>query len=1261
MSSSRRSPAYVGLSEVLGQGKGRSASFSLPLSSLADQPADQAPSSCFKIDPLLTRFISYQQDRQRRAEENSVEQDCCNIGILSTLLASPRSSDARHTISSVSHAIQVWKYALTSGRCPLVPDFGNDDNDLAVWPPQPLFSLTSNAFTSMGLPRMAKRYPETIPAIIRSLLTMTLSMNQQSFQENSIASLGYDKRADLTNRAEANYTVYHRVENDDNTIVESIKSPPVDMDAEIERLAEFCVDEFLVSRWEDFVQGASLFADVYGKAHPVLFNLEDETGFDNNFESSVAFGLDDAIWKHSGWQLIPTLQRKISQIPELKKLVKELGRRPTIKDSDSIQRFLPRQQQENGSLGAEWDPQNRESVNDLYFSNRLTEMLPSEAVLLKSKANGLKALFLQRLAESKLLSYQHSGWSDVPSVQSFQTRRLRMPSAPGGPIIICLDTSWSMMTSSRETLSKAVVLAMVQAANAQRRSCQVVAFSSRNNVMESGVMSSEKNGKHDVSTTLPRLLDFLSNSFGGGSDVTGALKFAISEFEESVNGSGMDAADILLISDGEIPDPPVSQVVMNQLDILKTQKGVKIHGLLVGKRESEPLARICTQIHDFLNDYDEFASSPLSWTRSMSPTSLGVTTSGRKYSTSSFNWRLGKIRSRQKGCRGNTKLFSMNDDMLNEWNEDRGELRLIKKREKRRKQEKRQEQSKKERKEDSSRDPYLDQVQKVTDRLISEVTSTIEERRWSRTMLENERNHESSCWKYRSQVEAAICHLTDGLVERSGEARLVVLALLSSEHILLLGRFVFSLAFYGFSNPILYLTIFCFFFIVSPGTGKSVLGRRLSDLCCGSFFQRLLTRFTTPEELFGPLSLRSLENDEYRRVTRGYLPTASIAFLDEIFKANSAILNTLLTILNERKFDNAGGQEDCTIRCVMGASNELPESDELAALFDRFLIRKEVKPVSDEGMLKMLSLTNSNDSQPFACDIDVDVDGKAFSSHLDDLLGNFSAAADAVELKEDICEIVVQLRNFLREELLVDISDRRVVKAARLLKLSAASDGRRYVDPIDCLLLQHCLWEMPEQRQAIHEWLLDHLPPGGTESDSVANFRLLLEGLRDEAMSCVRKINGDVTGKYGARASDIEVLQSLQFELSQIKTILEQKLASADRFISLLDNANTYLWLDENEMDHAKQVWIPKANSYIEEIKRTLSNAMTLICSIDSESSFSDNVRLSIIDQLWEAGYAPEVVFSDMEMGMSMKEAKAKYDLETFRKWKRAKKKSNDV
>ena len=120
-------------------------------------------------------------------------------------------------------------------------------------------------------------------------------------------------------------------------------------------------------------------------------------------------------------------------------------------------------------------------------------------------------------------------------------------------------------------------------------------------------------------------------------------------------------------------------------------------------------------------------------------------------------------------------------------------------------------------------------------------------------------------------------------------------------------------------------------FIGPPGTSKSEIGRRLSQLCGGPFFQRLFTRFTTPEEIFGPLSLRALEADEYRRCIDGFLPMATVAFLDEIFKANSAILNTLLTILNERKFDNgAGSRVDCPLKCVIGASNEV--SRELSLL-----------------------------------------------------------------------------------------------------------------------------------------------------------------------------------------------------------------------------------------------------------------------------------------------------------------------------------------
>ena len=216
-------------------------------------------------------------------------------------------------------------------------------------------------------------------------------------------------------------------------------------------------------------------------------------------------------------------------------------------------------------------------------------------------------------------------------------------------------------------------------------------------------------------------------------------------------------------------------------------------------------------------------------------------------------------------------------------------------------------------------------------------------------------------------------------------------------------------------------------------TGKSVLGRRLSGLCGGQFFQRLLTRFTSPEEIFGPLSLKALENDEYRRCTSGFLPTAAVAFLDEIFKANSSILNTLvsgalyrycvmyylirtlvcfsssirlmllhvthttqLTILNERKFDNGPGvRQDCPVRCVVGASNELPEDEELDALYDRFLIRKEVKPVSDDGLMQLLSVARAKDDEERN---GVSKNHRIFTDRLDEVAASLSKDSSSVAI-----------------------------------------------------------------------------------------------------------------------------------------------------------------------------------------------------------------------------------------------------------------------
>ncbi|MEZ4319739.1 MAG: AAA family ATPase [Myxococcota bacterium] len=134
-----------------------------------------------------------------------------------------------------------------------------------------------------------------------------------------------------------------------------------------------------------------------------------------------------------------------------------------------------------------------------------------------------------------------------------------------------------------------------------------------------------------------------------------------------------------------------------------------------------------------------------------------------------------------------------------------------------------------------------------------------------------------------------------------------------------------------------------------------MVARRLHVAFEGAtYFERLLTRFTVPEELFGPLSIKGLEEDRYERLTKAYLPTASIAFLDEIFKANSAILNALLTLLNEREFDN-GVQREVTLPiAVRREQRAAGRRGAFHALFDRFLLRLHVGPVSKEGFPTLL-------------------------------------------------------------------------------------------------------------------------------------------------------------------------------------------------------------------------------------------------------------------------------------------------------------------
>lgn len=1139
--------------------------------------------------------------------------------ITNILLGASATADARLIediggVLAASHGLSIWRNVLVKGRLPIESDFATDS--INTWPPEPLFSSLCDAMAEIQLARFVLRHPETISAVLLSVLRLTMEFAKRlrSTNESDEETIDLDEPSELYDDADM-------MIEEDATFGFDEQTNEVSSE-EAELLAND-ISHAMVEQWKGVTAGVHTLDQLFGSGHDLLDVQQGQSG------AVEGFGLQDGVWQHSGWEQMPDLRRQIASMAELRELMNQIGRRPTAEGSDSIHKFASRKLDLDGGLGAQFDPSIRNSVSGLTLSGSFSEMLPFEAALLRGQSPALRRLFLAKKVESKLLSYESSGWADVPSVPRPNSRfRRRMPSAPGGPVIICLDTSWSM-SGIRERLSKAVVLACVSAAHKQRRDCQVVAFSTENGVMEAGQITADATG-------IQRLLDFLSHSFGGGTDVTGSLKHAMT----ALGNDAMSAADLLLVTDGEIPDPPVSDDIMEDLHRLKRQTGMEIHGLLVGKNESKPLTMLCTETHDFLNRYDSLAGlAAVRRTTALSATSSAGQSSGNSHRGSSWGSKI-LPKTWMGRSDATVALFAKKKRNKRRFDDDYEYLE--------------EQYSRNEQRWDDTEDingsgdelqtgadSYNLEVDGAIKKLRKTVASSLQERLWDAAELDTEKHAEGSFLRYRGELKSAVDRISEGLVEREEESRLVALGMASGEHVLFLGP---------------------------PGTGKSVLGRRLSKLCGGSFFQRLLTRFTTPEEIFGPLSLRALENDEYIRVTAGFLPTASVAFLDEIFKANSAILNTLLTILNERQFDNgAGHREMCPIRCVVGASNELPESDELDALYDRFLIRKEVLPVSDEGIMRILKMPmpgvslcdddiNSTASDDTSCEV-------VFSDPLDEVIRSLSAAANAVSMEDDACALMRDLRTYMREELDVDISDRRIVKAARLLKVSAAAHGRTRVDPLDCLLLQHVAWRLPEQRSAIKEWLWDHLTPGGVSADeaplsAVAQFRLLLDGIKREALLVVRKTAGDVTGASGARSEDVATISSLRTETSNIAKILQERSSNLARHMELLRRSMDHLWLDPDEARAVQQQLLPIAEAVSTEVSRTLEDACALDAALrDDLTSPGNDVRLSVIEMLWDDFEVLDVSFTENQLSIGMKEAKAKYDADTFRKWKRERKK----
>lgn len=253
-----------------------------------------------------------------------------------------------------------------------------------------------------------------------------------------------------------------------------------------------------------------------------------------------------------------------------------------------------------------------------------------------------------------------------------------------------------------------------------------------------------------------------------------------------------------------------------------------------------------------------------------------------------------------------------------------------------------------------------------------------------------------------------------------------------------------------------------------PGTAKSLIARRISKVFKdASHFEYLMQSFSTPEDIFGPVSIQELKKDNYVRKTEGYLPTADFAFLDEIWKSSPAILNTLLTVINERIYRNNGREEKVPLKALIAASNETPPSNQgLEALYDRFVMRVVVNPMHErENFEKLL------EGGPVSIDIMVP-DWLQFShAEWEELPDEIYK----VTISREVFAIINSIRCLIDEfnknnpDIAVYVSDRRWQKISFVLKACAFLCDRTEVIPVDTFILRHCLWTLEENIAHIDE------------------------------------------------------------------------------------------------------------------------------------------------------------------------------------------------
>lgn len=357
------------------------------------------------------------------------------------------------------------------------------------------------------------------------------------------------------------------------------------------------------------------------------------------------------------------------------------------------------------------------------------------------------------------------------------------------------------------------------------------------------------------------------------------------------------------------------------------------------------------------------------------------------------------------------------------------------------------------------------------------------------------------------------------------------------------------------------------FFLGAPGVAKSLIARRLKfAFKDAKSFEYLMNRFSTPDEVFGPISVTQLQQDNYMRIVENYLPDAEIVFLDEIWKAGPAIQNTLLSVLNEKVFRNGKEEMKVKLKGLISASNELPSEndghgDSVEALWDRFLLRLVIGGVEDEGNF------NSMISEDLKPTVDNVADNLKIT---DEEYKKWDKEIDAVAIPNEVFKVIDVIRKKIQQannelaegEKEYYISDRRWRKIVRILRTSAFLNDRKEVDLMDCFLIKDCIWNDENEIETVSEIV----------AESIRNFgytlTIDLESVQNKIKELQDEVKAQSTQVKEYKVSEKTVYHKDYYKFEGLNTYPNYCLIAKTDFAKINDSQQAYYLWDENLGNH---------------------------------------------------------------------------------------------